>query len=179
MMAQAIDEDHYTHSVDYAPASKTYSKDMMGTRYMILIVRTLADPENEDDLKQVHLLRDAIKVSQNSAGELNFPNWDAASQAKVRDALKVLGSTVTNTDRMFGNKQEVDPIRHLIGAAIGWGGNPSSAAIYLTGHPKNDEGEVDPMLRTTGSSFLSGSVTSEGWCVQQEISLPGQKSGAP
>jgi hypothetical protein len=140
MMAQTIDEDHYTHSVDYAPTSKTYSKDMIGTRYMIVIVRTLADPENEDDLKQVHSLQDAIKISQRSMGELNISNWDAASQAKVRDALKVLGSTLVNTDRMFGNKQEVDPIRHLIGAAIGWGGNPSSAAIYLTGHPKGNDG---------------------------------------
>src|SRR6202162_2495462 len=26
---------------------------------------------------------------------------------------------------------------------------------------------------------LSGCVSSEGWCVQQEINLPGQESGAP
>lgn len=140
MMAQVIDQDHYTHDINYAPGSKTYTRNEIGTRYMIVIVRTLADPQSENDLKQVHSLQDAIKVEQKEPGTLVVPNWDAVSQEKVRDALKVLGSTLTNTDHTFGTKQEVDPIRHLIGAAIGWGGNPSSAAIYLTGHPKNEDG---------------------------------------
>ena len=36
-------------------------------------------------------LQDAIKVSQKSAGKFEMPNWDQASQKKVRDALLVLG----------------------------------------------------------------------------------------
>ncbi len=88
----------------------------------------------------MHALQDAIKVEQKSAGTLQIPNWDPQSQAKVRDALKVLGSTLPDSDRMFGSKAEVDPVRHLIGAAVGWGGNPRSAAIYLIGQPKAGDG---------------------------------------
>ena len=33
MMAQVIDQDHYTHDIVYAPGSKTYSRDMIGTRW--------------------------------------------------------------------------------------------------------------------------------------------------
>jgi len=140
MMAQVIDQDHYTYDIAYAPGSKTYTKEAIGTRYLIVIVRTLADPESASDLASVHTLQDAIQVQQASVGEMRVPNWDAATQGKVRDALKTLGSTLPNTNGMFGTRAEVDPVHHLIGAAVGWGGNPSSAAVYLTGHPKNDDG---------------------------------------
>lgn len=140
MMAQVIDQDHYTHDVTYAPGYKTYTKDAIGTRYMIVIIRTLVDPQSDDDVKQVHALQDKVKVAQASPGVLDVPNWDPASQSKVRDALKVLGSTLTNSDRTFGTKEDVDPVRHLIGAAIGWGGNPHSAAIYVTAKPKSEDG---------------------------------------
>ena len=53
-----------------------------------------------------------------------MPNWDQASQKKVRDALLVLGSTTSGFKNAFGPKGKVDPINHLIGTAMGWGGNP-------------------------------------------------------
>lgn len=140
MMAQVIDEDHYTHDISYAPGSKTYSKDEIGTRYMIVIIRTLVDPQDKKDVDDVHALQDKITVRQAAQGRLEVPAWDAASQSKVRDALKVLGSTLDDSTRMFGSKDEVDPVRHLIGAAIGWGGNPTSAAVYVTSKPKDDSG---------------------------------------
>ena len=82
-------------------------------------------------MRQVHALQDAIKVSQKSPGRFEVPNWDQASQKKVRDALLVLGATMPDFKRAFGTKAEVDPVRHLIGTAAGWGGNPDRDATYL------------------------------------------------
>jgi hypothetical protein len=79
-------------------------------------------------VKRVHNLQDAIKVSQQSPGSFEVPNWDRASQKKVRDALLVLGATLPDTKRMFGTKDQVDPVRRLIGAASVWGGNPEKDA---------------------------------------------------
>jgi hypothetical protein len=102
-------------------------------------MRTLVDPNDPKDLQEVHKLQDAIGVSQTSAGTLELPNWDPASQTKVRDALLVLGSTIPDFKRAFGTKAQVDPIRHLIGTALGWGGNPDRDATYLNiTPPKND-----------------------------------------
>ena len=140
MMAQVLDEDQYTHDIAYAPGTKTYSKEEIGTRYMIITIRTLADSENAADVKEAHALQDKIKAEQASKGKLELPDWDSVSQGKVRDALKVLGSTLLNSDGMFGSRKEVDPVRYLIGSAIGWGGNPRSAAIYVTGEPKDASG---------------------------------------
>ena len=87
-------------------------------------------------------MQDAIKASQQSAGKFEIPNWDPVSQKKVRDALLVLGSTMSDFKGAFGTKNEVDPIRHLIGAAAGWGGNPVKAAIYLNVTPPNNDGKT-------------------------------------
>jgi hypothetical protein len=43
---------------------------------------------------------------------------------------------------MFGSKSEVNPVSHLIGTAIGWGGNPTEAAVYLGVYPKANDGKV-------------------------------------
>ena len=76
-----------------------------------------------------------------------MPNWDPASQKKVRDALIVLGTTLTDTSRAFGWKNEVDPIQRLISAATTWGGNPRNDAIYLNYTPSKNDGNTVYSLR--------------------------------
>jgi hypothetical protein len=70
------------------------------------------------------------------------PNWDQASQKKVRDALLVLATTIPDFKGAFGTKAQVDPIRHLIGTAAGWGGNPDKDATYLNVTPANNDGKT-------------------------------------
>jgi para-nitrobenzyl esterase len=142
MSMQVLSQDQYTIEVVYAPGRYTYTRDKVGTRYLYLIVRTLANPEDPADMKAAHAAQDAIKVEQAQAGAFEIPNWDRISQKKVRDALTVLGSTVPDASGMFGAKNEVDPVNYLIGVAIGWGGNPSSAAVYLNAFPKNNDGKT-------------------------------------
>ena len=40
----------------------------------------------------------------------------------------------------FGTKAQVDPVRHLVATAIGWGGNPDKEAIYLNVTPTQNDG---------------------------------------
>jgi hypothetical protein len=113
----------------------------IGTRYALAGIRTLVDPNDPGDLKQVHALQDAIQVSQpGGPGKFEIPNWDKISQKKVRDALLVLATTVTDTRRAFGTKEEVDPVQYLIGAASAWGANAPRDAIYLNVVPTKNDG---------------------------------------
>jgi len=106
-------------------------------------VRTLADPSDPKDLERAHALEDAISVEQpGGPGKFEVPNWDQISQKKVRDALLILASTITDTSRSFGTKDEVDPIHHLIGTASGWGANSPKDAIYLMVTPKKNDGKT-------------------------------------
>jgi hypothetical protein len=142
MSLQVINEDQYTQAVHYGAGKYPLTREKIGTRYVITAVRTLVDPAQPKDLEEVHKLQDAIQVEQKSAGKFEIPHWDPASQKKVRDALLILGSTLPDSKRMFGTKAEVDPIRHLIGSATAWGGNPEKDAIYLNVTPAKHDGKT-------------------------------------
>lgn len=146
MSMQVINEDHYTLGVFYPPTGFTCSKAKAGTRYIFVIVRTLADPRNDSDMDTAHALQDAIQIEQAAIGRFEAPNWDPDSQTKVRDALNTLGSMGV-TGRMFGNVSDVDPIGHLVGTAIGWGGNPRNAAIYESVTPPGNDGRTTHTLK--------------------------------
>ena len=138
---QVINEDHdVVGNVEYRPGSYTFDRNRGGTRYVLIALRTLVNPDDPKDLEQVHALQDTTKISQTNAGTWEVPNWDQASQKKVRDALLVLGSTLPDFKGAFGTKGQVDPIRHLIGTALGWGGNPDKEATYLNVTPAKNDG---------------------------------------
>jgi len=141
MSMQVISQDHYTTEVAYGPGSFTYTKDKVGTRYVFVIIRTLADSDSPSDVKMANAVQDAIKVEQANTGKFEVPNWDQASLTKARDALETLGSLGGTVER-FGKKQEVDPFDHLIGTAIGWGGNPRHAADYQSFYPPKNDGKT-------------------------------------
>ena len=64
MSMQVIDEDQYTPEVVYGAGSYTFTREKIGTRYVSLGVRILVDPTDPKDIKQVHVLQDAITVTQ-------------------------------------------------------------------------------------------------------------------
>jgi hypothetical protein len=142
MSLQVIDEDQYCPAVYYGGGKYTLSREQIGTRYVLTVVRTLIDPANPQDLEEVNRLQDSIKVEQKNPGKFEVPAWDPASQKKVRDALLVLGETLPDSKRMFGTKAEVDAVRHLIGTAMAWGGNPDKDAIYLNVTPQENDGKT-------------------------------------
>jgi hypothetical protein len=138
-----IDEDHYVFTAVYGAGSYAVTKDNFGTRYALAAIRILVDPNDPKDVEQVRALQDAIKVEQpGGPGKFDVPNWDPASHKKVRDALMILGETIPDWRRAAGRKDEVDPVRHLIVTATGWGLNPDKDAIYLSVTPKQNDGRT-------------------------------------
>lgn len=140
MSLQIISEDHYVPAVYYGAGTRTLTRENVGTRYAVAAIRTLVDPNDPKDIAQVHALQDAIKVSQKGTGKIEMPNWDPVSQKSIRDALLVLNDHTGGFARAFGAKGKVDPVRHLIGTAAGWGGNPDKDATYLSVTPTRNDG---------------------------------------
>lgn len=143
---QVINQDEYTKSVEYEAKSYTFTKESVGTRYVCLIVRILVNSDDEKDNQVVTELQNKINATQSSVGTFEIPNWDQQSLDKLRDAIKVIASTLTDTKKCFGDVDEVDPIAHFLGAAAGWGGNPPHAAIYINVNPEMNNGKTPYIL---------------------------------
>jgi hypothetical protein len=143
MSMLVIDEDHYALEVDYGPGAHTFSKDKVGTRYLFVAFRTFVDPNDPADMGKAHALQDAIKVEQpGGPGRLEVPEWDKASQDKVRNALLALSETLPELTKAFGTRGQVDPVRHLVATASAWGGNPDKDAIYLNVTPTRNDAKT-------------------------------------
>ncbi len=124
MALQVINEDHYALEVIYNTEPHTFTKEKVGTRYICFAVRTFVNPNDPLDVKAVHVLQDAIKVEQKDRGKFETPNWEPASLKAIREALLAVVAANGGIDsaRMFGRKDQVDPVQHLLGTAAGWGG---------------------------------------------------------
>lgn len=142
MSAQVINQDEYVTDMFYGSGEHTLDQEHVGTRYVMIAVRILANPKNPDDLRAAHRLQDQITVTQQESGTFDVPRWDPVSQKKVNDALLVLAETIPDTRGMFGSLADTDPVRHLIGAAAAWGGNPETEALYLNVTPARNDGNT-------------------------------------
>lgn len=136
---QLVDQDHYNPAVAYEAGPHTYTRHQIGTRYLFLLVRLFVDPGDPADLDKVHALQDAIVINQpGGPGKFEIPRWDGHSLSHVREALKALGGFTTTS--MFGTRETVNPVHHLIGTATGWAGNPVSDAKYISVKPHRNDG---------------------------------------
>ncbi|WP_435608907.1 DUF1254 domain-containing protein [Pseudomonas knackmussii] len=137
----SINEDEHTPGVVYAAGSYRFDRQSVGSRYVLIGVRTLVDPNDAADMQAAHALQQQIRVSQpGGPGRFETAAWDLASQERVRSALLNLAATLPDSRGMFGPRDKVDPVHHLIGAASAWGGNPERDALYLNVTPKQNDG---------------------------------------
>jgi hypothetical protein len=152
----ALDEEQYALQTVYAPGAYTYTKEQVSTHYLMLGLRTFVDPNDPSDLERTHALQDAVKVDQKSLGAFQTPNWDPASQKNVRDELIRRAAQLPDTKGMFGPRGKVDPEKHLIGTATGWGGNAPGDALYLTVVPSQNDGKANYQLTIKGDVPVDG-----------------------
>jgi len=143
MGMQIVNEDQFTPAAYHSAGTYTLTKEAIGTRYAMAVVRFFVDFSDKQEVQKIHALQDSIKVEQANHGTFAIPNWDEASLKKIKTALLQLGTTMSDTRRTYGaNKNEVDPVRHLIGTALLWGGNREKDALYLPITPARNDGKT-------------------------------------
>jgi hypothetical protein len=143
---QIINQDHSMLPIEHGAGTFTLTREKVGTRYVIVLLRTFADPNDPADLKAANALQDRVQVQQAAVGTFEVPDWDEASLRTVRDALNVLAVTKSDTSGLFGDKVKLNPIDHLLGTAFGWGGLPKEAAVYQNGVPPLNIGSTSYVL---------------------------------
>ena len=147
MSLMVVSEDHDIYPGLYAPGAWTFTQEEIGTRYIMIVVRTFADPNDPEDMKIAHQLQDAIEVEQEDPGRLEVPNWNEKEILKLRKAVNVLGSSVKDSSGFFGVKDDRTYLENIMGVAVGWGGMQRRDALYVPVTPEENDG-VTPYVLT-------------------------------
>lgn len=132
LSVMVVNEDEYINKVFHEAGVHQLTVEEFDTPYVSLTARTLADPVDPDDIKAANALQDQLEIKSASAKPYVHPNYDQDSYKATFAALLELSNGVPDTKRMFGTKDEVSEVRHLLGAAFGWGGLPEYEAFYIT-----------------------------------------------
>lgn len=138
-----VDHDHYVRGVIHEAGEHDIAALAPDTDYVLVAARTLVDPDDPEDLARVAAVQDGLRIEAGSSVEFVSPEYDTASLDATRSALLALASGLRSFDGTFGARDEVDPVRHLIGTAAGWGGLPVSEASYVGVDPQLPVGFYD------------------------------------
>ena len=160
-----VDRDHYVRAVLHDAGTYDLAERAPGADYVLVAARTLVDPDDPDDLARVAEVQDALQLEAGSAVAFAGDEYDPASLDATRSALLALAAGLRSFERTFGSRDEVDPVRHLIGTAAGWGGLPVSEASYVGVDPQLPVGFYDLSMHDVPvDAFWSVSVyNAEGY----------------
>jgi hypothetical protein len=149
LSVMVVNEDHYINRVFHEPGSHRLTVEQFDTQFVSPTVRVFVDADDPDDVAAVNALQDGLIIDAGSGTPYSHPIYDTASFDATRESLLKLSEGVRDTRRMFGSRRDVDPVRHLIGTAFGWGGLPEEEAFYIVkseplpvGHYRITFGEV-------------------------------------
>ena len=143
LSVMVVNEDHFVNRICHDPGAYELTVDEFDTRYVLVAARVLADPTDPDDLAAAAAIQDGLQIGAASSVPFEMPDYDAASFDTCRTALLTLAAGLDAFDGMFGRRSDVDPVRHLIGTAAGWGGLPTTEAMYVGVNPERSVGAYE------------------------------------
>jgi hypothetical protein len=130
-----VNHDHYINRIIHDAGEHPLTIDEFDTRYVAVAARVLVDPDDPADVAAVSTLQDGFALDAASAQPFTPTEYDTETLDDTRTALLHLAKNVQGFARTFGRKEEVDPVRHLLGTAAGWGGLPEHEAYYVNVDP--------------------------------------------
>jgi len=145
--AMVVNEDHYINDVLTEPGEYRLTLAEYDTPYVAVAIRTLVDPSDPDDLRAVHAIQDGILLASASRESYSHPDYDPASLDVTRSLLLSLSEGLPDSRHSFGRREDVDPVRHLLGTASGWGGLPEYEAFYFIESAPREAGRFQMTLR--------------------------------
>ncbi len=139
--AQIINQDHFMPEVFIGGGSYKLDMKTFETPFVMAAIRILVDSSDPEDVAEVHVLQDQLQIEAKSSQPFIVPDYDRKSFENVLKAVIELGRFATDSTRTFGPRNGIDPVKYMIGAAIGWGGLPDDQALYINVEPGLPVGE--------------------------------------
>ncbi|MFA3918788.1 DUF1254 domain-containing protein [Ruegeria hyattellae] len=141
MTTMVVNQDHFINEVFDGGGEFQLDMDTFHTPYVLVFMRILVDAQSPEDVAAVNAIQDGFTIDAASATPFEMPNYDTESYEAVRRAAIELGRFSVDSVRTFGTADHVDPLRHFLGTAVGFGGLPEDEAYYLNIEPGLPLGE--------------------------------------
>jgi hypothetical protein len=167
--AMVVNQDHYINDIFHEAGDHQVTAAHSGTPHALIALRILVDPADPADVAEVNALQDSVAVRAGSATAFELPDYDRASFDATRRALLELANGLSRYEGAFGSRENVDPVRHFLGTAGGWGGLPEQEAYYLNVDPGLPQGNCQltvpsdvPVTASGRSRSTTPTGTSQG-----------------
>ena len=145
--AMVVNQDHYINQVFHEAGEHALDVAAFDTPYVLIAARTMVDAGDAEDVKAANAIQDQMLVTAGSQLPYPLPDYDAISFTETRESILALAKGLGGFDKAFGRRTEVDPVRHLLGTAAGWGGLPESEAYYVNVNPELPVGDYSLTVR--------------------------------
>ena len=73
MSLLTVNEDRYAMQTLYAPAKRTFTREAIGTRYFMAMVRTFMNPNDPADVQAANAAQDGMRLEQAGTGTFEVP----------------------------------------------------------------------------------------------------------
>lgn len=141
MTTMIVNQDHYINEVFSGGGAFTLDMETFDTPYVVAFVRILVDASDPEDVAAVNALQAQMTLEAASDEPFVPPNYDEENFEALLQTILAFAPFTPDSRRMFGPRDHVDGVRHLIGTAGGWGGLPEDEALYLGVEPGLPIGE--------------------------------------
>ena len=129
---EVVNEEHWIPLESANPGGYQLTKELMGSRYVLVLVRTRVNMQDPEDLKKAGIVQDQIGLEQAEKGEFVAKNkYDMDEILAMRaDYNKRLQPEGVTSEMAFGKKGEISEEMRNFGVAVGWGGLTKQGAVY-------------------------------------------------
>ena len=144
---EVVNEEHWIPLETAKPGGYQLTKESMGSRYVLALVRTRVNMQDPEDLKKAGVVQDQIDLEQAAKGEFVSTNkYDMDEILAMRaDYNKRLAPEGVTSEMAFGKKGEISEEMRNFGVGVGWGGLTKNGAVYPI---PNSVDSTDPQTLT-------------------------------
>ena len=129
---EVVNEEHWIPLETAKPGGYQLTKESMGSRYVLALVRTRVNMQDPEDVKKAGAVQDQIDLQQAAKGEfVSTNNYDMDEILAMRaDYNKRLAPEGVTSEMAFGKKGEISEEMRNFGVGVGWGGLTKNGAVY-------------------------------------------------
>ena len=159
-----ITEEHFNPMALSKPGTYTVTQKEMGSRYIMIAIRTQANVEDPKDMKIANALQQKLEIHQKAKGSYKASDsWNMDEIMAMRKKYQnIVQDKNLTTDDFFGPKGKRSLELQNAGTSFGWGGLTKEEAAYPAYFPTTTAAQTLTLKDVPVNAFWSITVYDDG-----------------